>query len=73
MADDRDSTIRLQLDLSPNQSGLLEGLDTWLRLGLLSEAQVRDLCQTQLSCHLPPQVAPALASGRSSTIAPDPA
>ncbi|TVQ12706.1 MAG: hypothetical protein EA368_03430 [Leptolyngbya sp. DLM2.Bin27] len=65
MADDRDSTIRLQLDLSPDQPGLLEGLDSWLRLGLVSEAQVRDLCQTQLSCELPPQVDPA--------VVPDPA
>ncbi|HZG38518.1 MAG TPA: hypothetical protein VEZ50_07530 [Nodosilinea sp.] len=65
MADDRDPTIRLQLDLSPDQPGLLEGLDTWLRLGLISETQVRDLCQTQLSCELPPQMAPALAPALS--------
>ncbi|MGB6016021.1 MAG: hypothetical protein WBG32_14925 [Nodosilinea sp.] len=59
MADDRESTIRLQLDLSPDQPGLLEGLDTWLRLGLMPEQQVRELCQTHLSCDLPPALDPA--------------
>ncbi len=72
MADDRDSTIRLQLDLSPDQPGLLEGLDIWLRLGLMSEAQVRDLCQTQLSCELPPQVAPVIATDPALTDATNP-
>jgi hypothetical protein len=56
MADDRDPRIRLQLDLSPNQPGLLDGLDSWLRLGLISDQQVQDLCQTHLSCELPEAV-----------------
>ncbi|MBW4481801.1 MAG: hypothetical protein KME14_04590 [Tildeniella torsiva UHER 1998/13D] len=58
MADDRDPTIRVQLDLSPDQPGLLEGLDTWLRLGLITDQQVRDLGQT-LSCDWLPQAATA--------------
>jgi hypothetical protein len=62
MADDRDPTIRLQLDLSADQPGLLEGLDSWLRLGLLSDQQVQAICQRQLSCDLPPQAAPSTAS-----------
>ncbi|WOD39288.1 hypothetical protein [Nodosilinea sp. E11] len=61
MADDRDPLIRLQLDLSPDQPGLLEGLDSWLRLGLMSDQQVRQLCQAQLSCELLPEVAGAIA------------
>ncbi|WP_035985157.1 hypothetical protein [Leptolyngbya sp. KIOST-1] len=61
MADDRDPTIRLQLDLSPEQPGLLEGLDTWLRLGLLTDQQVRDLALTHLSSDLPPVPNPAVA------------
>ncbi|PSN81540.1 hypothetical protein C8B47_00830 [filamentous cyanobacterium CCP4] len=61
MADDRDSTIRLQLDLLPDQPGLLAGLDTWLQLGLISEAQVRAIAQTQLSCELPPGLDPVVA------------
>ncbi|PZV05626.1 MAG: hypothetical protein DCF32_10825 [Leptolyngbya sp.] len=56
MADDRDPTIRVQLDLSPDQPGLLEGLETWLRLGLITDQQVRDLGQT-LSCDWLPEAA----------------
>ncbi|MBE9112685.1 hypothetical protein IQ273_25165, partial [Nodosilinea sp. LEGE 07298] len=62
MADDRDVTIRLQLDLSPDQPGLLEGLDTWLRLGLMSEQQVRELGQTHLSCELRPELSSVASS-----------
>ncbi len=62
MADDRDPPIRLQLDLSADQPGLLEGLDSWLRLGLLSDQQVQAICQSQLSCDLPPQTAPDTAA-----------
>jgi hypothetical protein len=54
MADNRDRLIRLQLDLSPDQPGLLEGLDAWLRLGLLTEAQVLAFSREQLKCNLPP-------------------
>ncbi|MGG6238608.1 hypothetical protein ACQ4N7_08190 [Nodosilinea sp. AN01ver1] len=61
MADDRDPTIRLQLDLLPDQPGLLAGLDTWLQLGLISESQVREIAQTQLSCGLPPELDPVVA------------
>ncbi|HSM80283.1 MAG TPA: hypothetical protein VLS96_01295 [Nodosilinea sp.] len=61
MADDRDPMIRLQLDLSPDQPGLLEGLETWLKLGLLSEQQVLELCQTQLRCELETAPAPSNA------------
>ncbi|MGB5972637.1 MAG: hypothetical protein WBG38_04925 [Nodosilinea sp.] len=57
MADDRYPTIRLQLDLSPDQPGLLEGLDTWLRLGLMADQQVRELCEVYLSCDLLPEAA----------------
>lgn len=55
MAENRDPIIRLQLDLSPDQPGLLEGLDAWLRLGLISEQQVRELCQVHFVCELVPQ------------------
>jgi hypothetical protein len=57
MADNREALIRLQLDLSPNQPRLLEGLDTWLSLGLLTDAQVRHLCQTHLACEVTFQAA----------------
>lgn len=60
MADDRDPTIRLQLELLPDQPGLLTGLDTWLQLGLISESQVREIGQTQLSCDLLPELDPVV-------------
>ena len=72
MADNRDPNIRLQLDLSPDQPGLLEGLDTWLGLGLLSDQQVRDLCQSHLSCELLPEVAPESAPDLALTEATNP-
>ncbi|WP_017297343.1 SCO7613 C-terminal domain-containing membrane protein [Nodosilinea nodulosa] len=70
MADDRDSTIRLQLDLSSDQPGLLEGLDSWLRLGLISERQVQELCRTHLSCDLSPAVAAVSESELSGVVNP---
>ena len=36
-----------------NHPRLLEGLDIWLRLGLISDAQVRQICQKHLSTPLP--------------------
>lgn len=58
MAADQDPKIRLELELSLQQTGLLEGLDHWLQLGLISNQQVRTLCQEQLSCALPPAIEP---------------
>jgi hypothetical protein len=73
MADDRAVPIRLQIDLSPDQPGLLEGLETWLRLGLISDQQVRDLAQHQLRCELPPALDPIAAPfPTASPPAPDP-
>jgi hypothetical protein len=55
---DRSIVIRLSLDqVDPAQ--FLQGLEDWLRLGLLSDEQVRQLGQQYLSCALPPAIAPA--------------
>ncbi|MFH7242822.1 MAG: hypothetical protein ACHWZW_08225 [Spirulina sp.] len=54
MADSQEPPIRLQLDFSADQPGLMEGLEAWLRLGLLTEAQVLALAQAQLTCEVPP-------------------
>ena len=53
------------------QPALLEGLDVWLRLGLLSESQVKRLCQERLVCPLP-QVATATVPTppRATSLAP---
>ncbi|MGB3241151.1 MAG: hypothetical protein WBB29_22895, partial [Geitlerinemataceae cyanobacterium] len=47
-------TVQLNLNVSPAQ--LLEGIKALLELGLLSHAQVRQLCQQHLSCRLPEPV-----------------
>ncbi|MGF1568873.1 MAG: hypothetical protein ACFCVD_12510 [Nodosilinea sp.] len=70
MADDRNPPIRLQLELSADQPGLLEGLETWVRLGLISQQQLRDLCQEQLSCQLQLDLEPfAAGEGGLTTVA----
>ncbi|MGL4621734.1 MAG: DUF2157 domain-containing protein [Chroococcidiopsis sp.] len=45
--------IEIKLTIPATQPQLLEGLDLWLRLGLLSETQVIQICRTHLVCALP--------------------
>lgn len=45
--------IEIKLTIPATQPQLLEGLDLWLRLGLLSETQVIRICRTHLTCPLP--------------------
>ncbi|MBW4679857.1 MAG: DUF2157 domain-containing protein [Microcoleus vaginatus WJT46-NPBG5] len=54
-------SIRIELNIQAEHPELLEGLDLWLHLGLISDAQVRQLCRQYLTCRLPnpPVVAPA--------------
>jgi len=79
MAEEQSPKIRLELELSPDQPGLLDGLDNWLNLGLISDAEVRALCQEKLTCELPPipesvaaEASPAESSPPSSSLAPPP-
>ncbi|MEQ9620478.1 DUF2157 domain-containing protein [Coleofasciculus chthonoplastes] len=52
-------SLRIELTVSASNPKLLEGLETWLRLGLISDAQVKQLGQLYLSCRLPqPAIAP---------------
>lgn len=48
--------ISIQLNIRKSNPNLLEGLDTLLRLGLVSDEQVRQLCQEYLTSPLPPFV-----------------
>jgi hypothetical protein len=57
--------IEIILRVYPD-SALLEGLDVWLSLGLLTEIQVRRLCQEHLTCPLP-SIAPVVTSSPSET------
>jgi hypothetical protein len=54
MSSSHDRSITIKVAISNSQPELLEGLDVWLRLGLISEAQVSDLSQKYLVCALPP-------------------
>ncbi len=42
--------LNLHLKLSAEHPALLAGLDHWLQLGLISDAEVRSLCQRSLIC-----------------------
>lgn len=44
--------IKIELTIRAGQPELLQGLDLWLRLGLISDAQVRQICQAHLVCSL---------------------
>lgn len=53
MAPQPDRSVRIEVTVKASQPELLEGLDIWLRLGLISDIQVRRLSQVYLSCLLP--------------------
>lgn len=55
MSSSFDRSITIEVTIRTSQPLLLEGLDVWLRLGLVSEAQVRQLCRS-LACPLPQPV-----------------
>ncbi|MBD2535487.1 DUF2157 domain-containing protein [Nostoc flagelliforme FACHB-838] len=44
--------LKIEIRLPSSHPQLLEGLDIWLRLGLISDTQVRQLCQEFLVCTL---------------------
>ena len=54
MASGQEPKIRLELELATDQPELLEGLDQWLKLGLVNDEQVFHLCRETLSCKLTP-------------------
>ncbi|MBW4647924.1 MAG: DUF2157 domain-containing protein [Kastovskya adunca ATA6-11-RM4] len=62
MSSQSDQSLKIEVtvnwDVNWDQPELLEGLDSWLSLGLIGDAQVRQLCQRYLSSPLP-QVAVA--------------
>ncbi|MEH2297388.1 DUF2157 domain-containing protein [Nostoc sp.] len=45
-----DHPLKFEIRLPSSHPQLLEGLDIWLRLGLISDTQVRQLCQDFLVC-----------------------
>lgn len=53
MAPESDRALPIPLTVSSTHPDLLVGLDIWLQIGLLSEQQVRQICQRHLVCALP--------------------
>ena len=45
-----DHPLKFEIRLPSSHPQLLEGLDIWLRLGLISDTQVRQLCREFLVC-----------------------
>ncbi len=50
MSSPRERPLKFEIRLPSSHPQLLEGLDIWLRLGLISDTQVRELCQEFLVC-----------------------
>jgi hypothetical protein len=62
--------IPIQLRLLASHPALLEGLEIWLQLGLISDREVQVLCQRYLICALSEQrIAPATPASRTSSLA----
>ncbi|NEO86493.1 MAG: hypothetical protein F6J87_19865 [Spirulina sp. SIO3F2] len=53
MDSDRYNELSLNLKVQRNHPELLEGLEVWLQLGLISDAKVRAFCQQNLTCRRP--------------------
>ena len=56
MAPPNERLLKIEVSVTASHPELLEGLDVWLRLGLLSNSQVRRLGQQYLICRLPEPV-----------------
>jgi hypothetical protein len=63
MANPHDRQIMLEIVVRSAHPALLEGLDEWLRLGLISDDWVRRICAQQLVCSMPQVVIPAVDLG----------
>ncbi|MCX7594807.1 MAG: DUF2157 domain-containing protein, partial [Fischerella sp.] len=50
MSSPLDHPLKIEIRLPSYHPQLLQGLDIWLRLGLISDAQVRQLCREYLVC-----------------------
>ncbi|NJM90703.1 MAG: hypothetical protein HC847_29915 [Hydrococcus sp. RU_2_2] len=65
-ADKRDRYLEIYVEA--NQPELLQGLDEWLRLGLISPEQIKKIARNHLSCALP--IAEVVESISSAEINP---
>ena len=60
-------SVPLQINLPGDHPALLDGLDTWLRLGLLSDRQIRQLCEQYLVSPIPVADAVQSTSPKATT------
>ncbi len=67
MSSQPDPPLRIEVSVRASQPELLEGLDYWLHLGLISDSQVRRLSQTYLTCLLPQPAVVATVSKPQDT------
>ena len=51
--DEGNSWLNIEIGISAHQPKLLQGLEQWLQLNLISHAQVKELARNYLSCALP--------------------
>ncbi|WP_017655834.1 hypothetical protein [Fortiea contorta] len=63
-----DRPLKFELRLPSSHPQLLEGLDIWLHLGLISDAQVRQICREFLTCQVVLQPQPRLIVANSDFI-----
>ncbi len=76
MVSQPDRPLRIEVTVNASQPELLEGLEVWLRLGLINDKQMKRISQVYLTCLLPqpavvttqaePQVTPALTLSTAS-------
>ncbi|MGK7956828.1 MAG: hypothetical protein AB4063_16500 [Crocosphaera sp.] len=59
-----ETTINFSINVSATDPLLLQGLDRWVKLGLLNDNKVKEIAQKELSCPVPVIVVPTF---RSST------
>ena len=66
------SWLNLEIYVKSNHPQLLQGLDQWLQLDLISEAQVKKICRQNLSCALPEIKVEEVNSDSQLNISPTP-
>jgi hypothetical protein len=69
MSSELERLIKIEAVVSASHPALLQGLDVWLNLGLISQTQVKHWCRQNLSCPLPsPKIAPTPPPARETRV-----
>ena len=62
-----DRLLSIEVYVKADRPELLNGLDRWLQLGLISHSQVIEICRQNLSCALPESITVSNTSNRVAT------